>query len=443
MGKVRSGTKIVPFVLFDFQIDLIEFIEQNQTVVITKTRQLGVTEVLSVYFVWKAFLDPAYLAVVFSKGQEDTANVAKRCRLFVSTHPDLELATDNLQDLTIAGGGRILFKPSTDNAGRSLESVHDFLFDESAFVPNIAALSGAATGANEMVGDRAKVIYASTPNGTSGYHFDLLNQSNGDRDFLQETQLVRNGKGASYWVDLGGIAKAVLHWWVHPIYSARSNYLAEIKRKKRLTDATLNREYNLGYDDSDSVVYPRSLVESASIGSWAAAIAGRKYLAGVDPNSGGGDFFVAGIFDVTRPPYSLVAIYRDCRRSTEYSIIKSLELFDAYKPKIIAVESNAMGVWAAEAIAKARPRFRVEQVATTQTSKYINTDRLVLLLEAKKLIFPADSPLPEEFKNFRQTGKSRAASQGFHDDCVMMCSIAFSAIDLVKASGANSLIGAL
>jgi hypothetical protein len=435
-GRIRSGSKMLPFALFPFQVALIEQIEAHYTTVITKTRQTGLTELIATYFIWKASIDPSYLSVTFSKGQEDTRNIAKRCRLFISTHSELELVANSLQDLTLKNGGRLLFKPSTDNAGRSLESVHDLLFDECSFVDNVEQISGAASGANEMVGDRAKVIYCSTPNGKSGYHFDLLNNNNGDRIFLNEVEKLRRQeatttgiKGFSHWTDSEAVLKAIVHYTAHPIYGDRTDYLKEIQRKKQITESTLQREYNLGYADSTANIFDLDLVKRGARGAFAPPDRTHRYLMGVDSAYGGGDYFAVHVWDITSRPYSLVKEYRAQGKTKDFNVAQVLYLIEDYRKLKVSVESNAGGTWCAQDVAKRSTRTEVIEVNTNSSSKLVNTDRLVIMLERDELIYPADSWFAKELPNFRQNSKGQRKAATGHDDTVMAAAIAFADFD--------------
>lgn len=260
--KIRSGKRVVPFDPYDYQILVSDLIDAHYATVITKVRQLGLTELVASKFLFKAVNNPAYLAVVFSKSQEDTNNIAKRVRQMAASHPEIELLSDSVTEIAIKGGGRILFKPSTINAGRSLESVSDILFDECAFVKDISDIYGAALPATSMVGDEARIIILSTPNGKNNFYFNQLASNNGDRDILKICKDVREGNidPVQYWTDEEDWCKVVLHWKAHPVYSvadkseklkAKGGFLGAIKSKMRITEAQLQREYNLSFDDAE------------------------------------------------------------------------------------------------------------------------------------------------------------------------------------------------
>jgi len=157
----------------------------------------------------------------------------------------------------------------------------------------------------------------------------------------------------------------------------------------------------------------------------------------IDPNGGGNDDYVAQVWDITKAPYKLVNWYAQANTSGDYSTSRATQLFDIYKPKFVPIESNSIGFWAMEAFSKARSSANVIGVNTNQTSKRINTDRLVLLLEASQLSYPSDCPIVIQMKNFRQNNRGqRMAAQGFRDDFVMCAAIGLSVVD-DKVSGAD------
>jgi phage FluMu gp28-like protein len=167
---IRSGLEMVPFIPYDYQLTLDKLIDTHRGVVITKTRQMGLTEYIACKFLHKAARFRGYLALVFSKNQKDTRNIARRIRMMANTHPKIRLAGSSLEDLSLIDGGRIVFLTSTPNAGRGFESVSDILYDECAFVDSIEEIYGAASPSQRMLGSAARTILLSTPDSQSGFY---------------------------------------------------------------------------------------------------------------------------------------------------------------------------------------------------------------------------------------------------------------------------------
>jgi len=434
---------MVPFVPYLMQRRVIDLVSHHRGAVIVKTRQLGMTEAIASWFLKKATENPAYAAVVFSKNQEDTSNVSRRVSLMAAT-AQIELAHDAATRIETGIGAQLFFRPSTDNAARSLESIHDLLFDEAGFARNVAKIYGAASPAQNILGADARTIFISTPNGKQGFFWELLSQNNPDGvDIVRICQGVRDGTlycdeipGFYWFVDLSGWVKIFIHWRSHPVYSQMPDYLEMVRQRDKLDDATLAREHHLGFEDSESQVFNSELVDCALRGSWAPPTRGRRYLMAVDTNLGGADSFVAGVLDVTTPVVSLVGWYRDARRSTDYNLHKLLALWDAYRPQQMVIETNNGGQIYLEQMVLKRPGAVVTGVNTNRNTKPVHIGRLNLLLEREGLELPPESVIRDEFMGFmRNVDGSMMASAGNTDDIVMMLAIAMSEIEVGPLMG--------
>jgi hypothetical protein len=426
--RIESGGKHISFNPYDYQRVLSDLIDKHQVTYVFKTRQLGITETIACKLFHKACLNSAYLSVVFSMRQEDTSAIAKRVREMRLGMPDVTFNTNSLTTLEITGGGQVLFRPSTENAGRSLASVSDILFDEAAHIEKISDIYGNATAAQQMVGDRAKVVIVSTPNGRANWFWQQFDKDNGDVDANAVRKQIIAGELPPFywWTDEEGACKVFIHFKAHPIYGNDPDYLNKVQKKYKLTDQDLQREYNLGLDDTDATVFKGELIQRAARGTWSEPIRGHKYIIGVDPATGGADYFVTQVWDVSRKPHALVAQYR-ARASVTHGIEQTVTLCNKYRPVVLAVESNAAGAAIAESLSNKMRWQRVEPVVTTSMSKRINTDRLVILHEADEIVYPPDSHLPGELEHFIQDSKGRReASAGWHDDTVMAAAIALS-----------------
>ena len=438
--RIRSGKKSIPFELYDYQVELAKVLDLHRGMIVFKTRQLGATETIACKFLHKAILNPAYVAGILSMGQEESSNVARRIRKMPAAIKNFQFGTNNLKDLELKGGGRVVFRPSTDNAIRSLESVSDLLFDESAFVDNAEEIYSSAVPAQEMVGDEARTAIVSTmsQSGKLSWFWKMFASNNGSIDAERVCARVRENLDEPYqfWVDDTGWAKVILHWRSHPIYSQIPDYLEKTKNEKKLTEDKVQREYNLGIPASGASLFQADLVNMFAIGSWLPPKVNRVYLAGIDPNFGGTDYFCMLIWDVAEAPYQLVCQYRDNSHSNSYHQEKVLQLLDSYQPAITAIESNSGGAVILEDLIVARSSLRFEKVNTSAVSKRVNTDRLAIALEGGTVYYPPDWEGIEEMKNF--STKERKAVAG-HDDCIMAWAAAWVWIGELIAAEENLL----
>lgn len=433
--RIRSGKSLVPFKLFDYQRELARLSESHRGLIVYKTRQTGITETIACKFLHGACLNPAYAAVVLSLGQEESYNVSDRIKLM----PQLggfQWGVESKKQLQPLHGGKIFFRPSTDNAGRSLESVSDILFDEAAFLPNINELYSAATPSQDMVGADARTWIVSTMSeaGRLSWFWQLFDSDNGAVDADRMVARVREGwgDGFEHWIDDAGWVKAIVHWRAHPIYSAIPDYLNKTRREKKLTEEKLQREYNLALPAAGGSLFDEVAIAAAAIGQWQSPRPGRYYLAGIDPNFGGADNYNALIWDITTRPYALVAQYRNNTHSPTRHHAEVSTLLDTYKPILTAIETNAGGLIVLENLSTTSPQLRFEGVKTSATTKIPNTDRIAFALESGDVVYPSDWEGIEEMRRFLSA--TRTAQVGHTDDGVMAWAAAWAWLEVALSA---------
>ena len=235
LSKIRSTGRIVNFNPYEYQKKLVE-IMLGQSVVVVKARQLGISETICSFMLWRACREAGYLAVIFSKTQNDTSLLARRMKRMINSL-GLKTVTENLGDIEIKNRGRILFKNSKPDSARGIESVCDVLFDEYAFIDEAKAIFDAICPAQQMLGNAARSFIVSTPNGRSGHYWDLLTSNNEGKSLEAICEKISKGEEEpfQYWLDSGNWAKVVIHWKAHPIYGANPFFLEEIHQKKKLS----------------------------------------------------------------------------------------------------------------------------------------------------------------------------------------------------------------
>ena len=263
--NIRSGTKVVKFTLYPYQIELVNCIAENQSTIVVKPRQMGLTETIGALVLHKACLNPGYAAVVLSRSQSDTSNVAKRVRRMLDSIPQYAVAeNDNLQRIKIKNGGELFFRQSTPDGCRGLESISDIFFDEWSFVKEASRIFDSAIPTTSACGDDARIIMVSTPNGKSGFYWDTLTRGE-NRDIEELIDEIRNGiiDPVQHWIDENKWCKFICHWKAHPLYSKRPNYLEEISERFKLSREVVNQEFDLCFTDSQSNVFSLESIRKA------------------------------------------------------------------------------------------------------------------------------------------------------------------------------------
>jgi hypothetical protein len=340
------------------------------------------------------------------------------------------------------------------------------LFDEAAFIDGIEGVYQAAMPTLAMLGDRGKVIMISTPNGRSGLFYRLLAGGSGETEKLlghcAKMRIDDDGPAASRIAPIerdrfykswrkAKWAKILIHWRIHPIYGTDPNWGKQKREDDRLTLEQWNQEFELSFSEGSKNVFPFGLIERATRGEWAAPQFAHSYGAGLDPAYGGRDYFTVRIWDLTRSPYRLVAQYHQNHRSKDYNYEQALELIDSYRPKLIAIAAPSLTDLNYQILSGMRKQYRWEITQESNSSKLVNTDRLVLLLERNQLVFPEDEddgigpeatgPSSEEYRHFVEvingSTRKRNSESGTHDDTVSADAALFRWLDDIAVAPAR------
>lgn len=447
---IRSGVKLIRFdPLFDYQVAIALLAAAYPGMWLVKDRQLGVTELLICWMLCRAKRNPAYAGAVFSITEKDAHKVSKRVERMPSKISGFEWEIDSIGVRKPKNGGELNFRPSTSNATRGLESIWDLLFDEAGFVPIVDEMYAASTPSQEMVGADARTFIVSTipPVGLDSWFFERgLSDNPDDVDIEEMIAIARSGghvnrtrvqnippiPGFCAWEDKGGWVKIIIGHKAHPVYGANPHYVEEQRLKKKLTNTQAQREHNLGLPTQGASLFEPEAFAKCAVGQWLdAPQPGHSYMACIDPNYGGQNFWECQIWDITKAPFSLVAEYRENYKRPLYCRKKSMQLIRKFKAIFLAVEADNGGFVIAEQIASEMAELHVEVVRTSQLSKIVNTDRIVDSVESGDVIYPPDWIGIKEAKNF--SALKRAAiveSDDINDDTITCWAAGFAKLEV-------------
>lgn len=427
MTKIRSAGNIVYFNPFDYQIELVNMMIER-SVIIAKSRQLGISEVTLSFMLWRACLNPGYLGLVFSKNQKDSSLLAKRVIRMIESL-GLKTSTENLCDIEIEGKGRILFRNSKPESARGIESVVDVYLDEYSWLERAKEIFDAVAPAQQMLGDKARTFIVSTPNGQSGHYWDLLNTGNGNLDIELLCQNISNGSEKPFYkfVDSGNWGKILISYKAHPIYGKNPNFLQEIHEKQKLSWSTIYQEYNLSFQESEANYFNADIIRNGAKGEVEKPIKEGVYYLGIDTSTTGEDYCVGTVIRKIDDAYSLVHLYRKKQESSQYHLYHLGNIINEYMPEVVGIEvTGGTGQIYLENLTKSHKNISFEAIRTTGDSKPAMLDRLKLLLESEKFTYPKNSPIIDELLNFKRQGKKLEAAQGKHDDIIMAVSFALA-----------------
>jgi hypothetical protein len=436
LTDIRSGEGIIKFNPYPYQSSLVQSIESNKLTIVGKSRQLGISETICNFFLFRACVDRGVLAVVLSIGQRETVDLAKRVRFALeSLKPyGVKTTTDTVTDLQIENGGRILFRPSNENSTRGLPAVTHALIDEAAFVNNVDLLYQAMIPATSTVID-PKIILVSTPNGIDGFFLNML--SGGTVDIESKCNEIRNQDISPYqqWNE-NRTNRVLIHWRAHPYFGSETRYLERIAEETQMPSEKISQEYDLSFSDRNEAVFSSSLVRSCLIDPLPPLYNPNfKYYIGVDGSTQGSDYTVALVleYNSSTKTYTIIDMYRQQKLSVDLDVYNICQLIDKYNPVSVGIETNGIGQIFSEQLNKEKGNSKLNGINVTQDNKIALIDRLYLALERKAILIPRKNPVDRELIGFKRIGKQLKASSGGHDDCVMALAFALSQTEF-KAS---------
>lgn len=440
LTTIRSGGIMRKFKAYEYQKLIIELAKQYPNMVILKSRQMGITQCIVSKFLQDAIINPAASSIAFMRNGEDASAISRRTRQMLLSIPEYAQSdNDNVQYLKIKGGGDIYFKNSSREGSRSLDSITNCLFDESAFVENIAQIYAASSPSSALSGDKVSRFIVSTPSAKSGWYWDKINENNGTVDIEQLALDVSEGKlfkdipGVYWFIDKANCCKLILHFLAHPIYSKFDDYLSYRLEQDGTDNEAVQREYNLRFIDSAVAVFDSALIRKNAVGESELEIdKDAEYYAGLDTATTGNDYCTFPILKYKNNRLSLVYLYRKRQQTSEYHLYQIGELIRKFKPKKVGVEvTGGVGQVYLENLIREFKDIDIEAIRTTGDSKPVMISNMVLALEKEQLVYPCNSPLVDEMLSFRREGKKLEATPGKHDDVVMGCAFAVTISPIV------------
>src|ERR1035437_8785609 len=162
----EGGT--VPFDLYPFQEDTLNRFHNDRFLLILKSRQLGITTLVSAYSLWQMLFNSDRNILVISIKQEVSKEIITKVR-FANEHLPSWLkvkeVTNNHMSLRFENGSQIAATSSSKDAGRS-KALSLLIIDEAAFIDDAADIWNSCFN-TLSTGGRAIVL--STPNGVGNW----------------------------------------------------------------------------------------------------------------------------------------------------------------------------------------------------------------------------------------------------------------------------------
>lgn len=177
-GKVLFG-------LYPYQKDTLKAFIEMDNVIVLKARQMGLTTLLSAYFLWLMLFHRGYTIGAVSLKLEVAKEIVSKIRYMNRNLPSYlqsRLVEDNRLSLHFANDSRIITHATTEKGATSF-SLNLMLIDECALIPTAEELYQSSAPALSVAG--GKCILCSTPRGSSGFFYETyMGAVEGKNDFF-------------------------------------------------------------------------------------------------------------------------------------------------------------------------------------------------------------------------------------------------------------------
>lgn len=352
-----------PFLLWDFQKELLGKFQEHKLLIVLKARQLGVSWLIAGYALWLAMFHENANVLMLSKGEKEAAQLLSKAR-FIYDHLPTHLQAKKLKwndgQALFAGkrlsekrwseGSRITALPATREAARS-ETATVVIADEWAFHPyaeeNFIAFQ-------PTIDRGGKLIAVSTANGIGTFFHGVWSKAE-----LQENDFL----------------PIFLPWHLHPerdedwYVRTRRNYpegtqkwfqeypadtteafvsaggcVFDLSSLIHYMDNTVRNFLNVNVDNMPPHLNPivEDLTRRNILRVWEYPRPGAKYVAGSDPAEGlpKGDYSVTMIFNVGT---GMQAAELRSRDDLDIFAGDTYQLCKAYNSAFLCVERNNHG----------------------------------------------------------------------------------------------------
>jgi hypothetical protein len=427
---------VVPFVLRDYQREMLTNFNDERNSIIMTPRQAGKSVTVAAYLLWYVLFNAGKVVALLANKGDVAKEILSRIQLsYENLPPWLQQGVKecNKFSLVLENDSRILASATTKSNIRGF-TVNIIFIDEAAHVENwdeyfTSVIPTISTG------KETKIILVSTPNGLNHFHKLWVNAETGRNNYKPLR----------------------VHYSQVPHYT-------EAWKQKTLSDLNFDmqkfaQEYECDFIGSAATLIDgkklKELVHQIPIASkdglsqYALPVKGHKYAIICDVSHGKGfDYSAFQLIDVTAMPYQQVCVFRDnVTTPVDYAAIIH-RTAKTYNEAIVLIEINGIGEQVAYTI---QTDFGYENILFTENcgrmgkkitggfggtsglEKGIRTTRLVkvvgcsilkLLIEQNKLIIN-DYDTIGEIHTFTKKNNSYEAASGKTDDLVM-CLVLFA-----------------
>ena len=418
---------LIPFKLYDCQLEKVKIIHENRKVILMEGRQQGKTTTSAAYILWYTIFQESKTVAILANKATAAREVLHRYQLMYENLPhwlQQGVITWNKGDIELENKS-LVFTAATTASGIRGKSVNMLYVDETAIIPNTVAEDFfTSVYPTISAGETTKILLSSTPLGYNHFWKFWNDAENKRNDFVP----------------------LFIPYWKIP---GRDDAWAEAQRRQ-LGELKFNQEVLCKFLGSSLTLVNADTIAKMSIGQmtyskdgldiYEKPKKGHTYVMVADTAKGvGGDYSAFTIIDITEVPYRLIGKYRNNTISPLLYPNVIFEVGKQYNYAYVLVEVNS---------SEQVPHILYQELEyenilfvnrTTgsqvvsggfgggKTQLGVNTDKKVKrigchnfksLVEENKLIIE-DADTISEISTFIEAKGTYMADDGYHDDLVM------------------------
>jgi hypothetical protein len=425
---------LIPFDMYDFQVDMTRKFHDNRFNIAKLPRQSGKSTIVTSYLLWYVLFNANVNVAILANKAATSREMLQRLQLSYENLPkwlQQGILQWNRGSLELENGSKIMAASTSSSAVRGM-SFNVIFLDEFAFVPNhIADQFFSSVYPTISSGKSTKVIIISTPHGMNMFY-----------KLWHDAELSKNE-----------YIPTEVHWSAVPGRDAAW--------KEQTVKNTSEQQFKVEFEceflgSVDTLISPSKLrtmpyadpiAQNKGLAIYERVIAEHNYIITVDVARGTcNDYSAFMVMDTTTLPYKVVARYRNNEIKPIIFPNIIIDVAKNYNNAYILCEVNDIGGQVADIIQfdleyenllMAAMRGRAGQqlgqgfsgkktqlgVKMSSAVKQVGCSNLKALIEEDKLIIP-DYETIAELTTFIVKGQSFAAEDGCNDD-LAMCLVIF------------------
>ena len=430
---------LIPFEMYDFQVDMTYKFHENRFNIAKLPRQSGKSTIVTSYLLWYVLFNDNVNVAILANKAATAREMLQRLQLSYENLPkwlQQGISQWNRGSLELENGSKIMAASTSASAVRGM-SFNVIFLDEFAFIPNhIADQFFSSVYPTISSGKSTKVIIISTPHGMNMF-YKLWHDAERGKNEYTTTEV--------HWSQVPG---RDAKWKEQTIANtSEEQFRVEFECEFLGSVDTLISATKLR-----TMVYEDPITRNAGLDVYVHPEEGKTYVMTVDVARGvTKDYSAFTVIDTTTIPYKLVAKYRNNQIKPLLFPNVINDVAKAYNHAYVMIEVNDIGGQVADILQfdleydnlfMCAMRGRAGQVVgqgfsgsktqlgvkMTTTVKKTGCSNLKALIEDDKLEL-SDYEIISELTTFIQRGQAWEAEEGCNDD-LAMCLVIFAWVAL-------------